>query len=79
LVQYPTAAHIAKDYLTIQGSVVASEWAFSSGGITSTTHHNCLLPETFKALQLLKSVYHQGHGSAMVQAELVAPQMFVVE
>ncbi|KIK43880.1 hypothetical protein CY34DRAFT_803305 [Suillus luteus UH-Slu-Lm8-n1] len=43
-IQYPTIARIAKDYLAIQGSAVASERAFSSGGITGTTRRNCLLP-----------------------------------
>jgi hypothetical protein len=63
----------AKDYLTIQGSAMLSEWAFSSSDITATAHCNALLPETFGALQVLKSAYHQGHISAMTQAELAAP------
>jgi len=73
-VQFPTLARIAKDYLAIQGSTVASERSFSSGGITGTTHRNSLLPKTFEALQLLKSAYCQGHISATAQAELAAPQ-----
>ncbi|KIJ51774.1 hypothetical protein M422DRAFT_244123 [Sphaerobolus stellatus SS14] len=32
--QYPTQAHIARDYLAIQASAVASERTFSSAGIT---------------------------------------------
>ncbi|KIK32072.1 hypothetical protein CY34DRAFT_55025, partial [Suillus luteus UH-Slu-Lm8-n1] len=56
-IQYPTLSRIAKDYLAIQGSAVASERAFSSGGITGTARRNCLLPTTFEALQLLKSGY----------------------
>ena len=64
---------IAKDYLAIQGSAVPSEHAFSSSGITATAHHNALLPETFGALQVLKSAYHQGHISAITQAELTTP------
>jgi hypothetical protein len=63
-------ARIAKDYLAIQGSAVASEHAFSSGGITGTAQRNCLLPEVFEALQLLKSAYRQGHISARTHAEL---------
>ena len=66
-------AKIAKDYLAIQGSAVVSERSFSSGGITGTARHNCLLPETFEALQLLKSAYRQGHISATTQAELAVP------
>jgi hAT family C-terminal dimerisation region len=72
-VQYPTMAKIAKDYLAIQGSAVASERSFSRGGITGTARRNCLLPETFEALQLLKSAYCQGHISATTQAELAVP------
>jgi hypothetical protein len=64
---------IAKDYLTIQGSAVPLEQEFSSSGITATVHHNALLPETFGALQVLKSAYRQGHISSTTQAELAAP------
>jgi hypothetical protein len=66
-------AKIAKDYLPIQGSAVPSERAFSSSGITATARRNALLPETFGALQVLKSAYRQGHMSAVTQAELATP------
>ncbi|OJA09604.1 hypothetical protein AZE42_10263 [Rhizopogon vesiculosus] len=56
-IQYPSISRIAKDYLAIQGSAVASERVFSSGGITGTTRRNSLLPQTFETLQLLKSAY----------------------
>jgi len=72
-IQYPTISRIAKDYLAIQGSAVASEHAFSSGSITGTACCSCLQPATFEALQLLKSAYHQGHISATAQAEFSAP------
>ena len=65
---------IAKDYLAIQGSAVLSEHAFSSSGITAALHCNCLLPDTFGALQLLKSGYRQRHVSAAAQAELAVPR-----
>jgi hypothetical protein len=65
---------IAKDYLAIQGSAVPSERAFSSSGITAVPRRNCLAPETFGALQLLKSAYRQGHISAASQAELAIPR-----
>jgi len=65
---------IAKDYLAIQGSAVPSERAFSSSGITATARRNALLPETFGALQVLKSAYRQGHISAITQVELAAPR-----
>jgi hypothetical protein len=51
---------IAKHYLAIQGSAVPSERAFSSSGIRATARRNALLPETFGALQVLKSGYRQG-------------------
>jgi hAT family C-terminal dimerisation region len=72
-IQYPTISRIAKDYLAIQGSAVASERAFSSGGVTGTVRRSCLKPTTFEALQLLKSAYRQGHISATAQAEFAAP------
>jgi len=74
-IQYPTISRIAKDYLAIQGSAVASERSFSSGGITGTARRNCLLPKTFEALQLLKSAYCQGHVSATTQAEFTAARI----
>ena len=65
---------IAKDHLAIQGSAMPLEHAFSSSGITATACRNALLPETFGALQVLKSAYRQGHISAITQAELAAPR-----
>lgn len=58
--QFPTLARIARDYLAIQGSSVSSERAFSSGGLTDTKARNQLKPETFEALQILKSCYRDG-------------------
>ncbi|KAF8644227.1 hypothetical protein AX14_009480, partial [Amanita brunnescens Koide BX004] len=57
---YPTLAKIARDYLAIQGSSVPAEHAFSSAGLTDTVQHNRLSPETFGALQLVKSGYKNG-------------------
>jgi hypothetical protein len=51
---------MAQDYLAIQGSSVPSERAFSSGGITGTLLRNRLNPETYEALQILKSGYKSG-------------------
>ena len=65
---------IAKDYLAIQGSAVPSERALSSSGITAVPRRNCLAPETFGTLQLLKSAYRQGHILAASQAELAIPR-----
>jgi len=58
--QYRTLAKIARDYLAIQGSSVSSERAFSGGGLTDTKARNQLSPETFEALQILKSCYKDG-------------------
>ncbi|KIJ48109.1 hypothetical protein M422DRAFT_163178, partial [Sphaerobolus stellatus SS14] len=67
--QYPTLAKIARDYLAIQGSAVASERTFSSAGITGTDRRNRLRPETFEALQVLKSGYRNGFISAETDAD----------
>jgi hypothetical protein len=52
--QYPTISRIANDYLAIQGSALASERAFSSGGITGTTRRNSLLPTTFEGSSIVE-------------------------
>jgi hypothetical protein len=71
--QYPTIAWIAKDYLAIQGSAVPSKCEFSSSALTATAHRNCVLLETFRQLQLLKSAYCEGHILAASEAELAVP------
>ena len=58
--QFPVLSRIARDYLAIQGSAVASEQAFSSGGRTGTKLRNRLTAETFEALQILKDAYRTG-------------------
>jgi hypothetical protein len=63
---------MARDYLAIQGSAVASERAFSSSADTGTQDRNQLSPETFEALQVLKNAYGSGLLSAAVEAELAA-------
>ena len=60
---------MACNYLAIQGSSVPSEQAFSSGGLTSTSLRNHLSPAIFKALQILKSAYRNGHISAAQEAK----------
>ena len=60
-IQYPTLLRIARDYLAIQGSATPLERAFLSGG---TAKHNCLTPEAFEELQLLRNAYHNGHLAA---------------
>ena len=61
---------MALDYLAIQGSSVASERAFSSGGRTGTKLRNRLKPDTFQAVQLLKDGYRTGIITAVEQAFL---------
>jgi len=68
-IRYPTLARIARDYLPIQGSAVASERAFSGGALTGTKRRNRLNAKTFEALQILKSGYRNGHISASQQAQ----------
>jgi len=48
---------------------VPSERVFSSGGLTATAHCNRLLGDIYKALQILKSGYWNGHIRASEQAE----------
>ena len=63
-IQYPVLAQMARDYLPIQGSATPSERAFSSASLTDSKQRNRLAPDTFKALQVLKSAYRHGHISA---------------
>ncbi|KAF5313763.1 hypothetical protein D9619_013714 [Psilocybe cf. subviscida] len=49
--QYPTLSRIARDYLAIQGSSVASERAFSSAGITDDVRRNSLDTKAFGGKQ----------------------------
>ena len=67
--RFPVLSRLARDYLAIQGSAVASERAFSSGGRTGTRLRNRLKPETFEALQILKDGYRTGVISAMAEAD----------
>jgi hypothetical protein len=60
---------MARDYLPIQGSATPSERAFSNASFTDSKQRNRLAPDTFEALQILKSAYRNGHMSAPVEAE----------
>ena len=57
--RYPTWRALARDYLAIMASSVASERAFSSAGITISNRHNRLDSDIVEALQGLKSLLHQ--------------------
>src|SRR5260221_14327623 len=67
--QYPILARMARDYLPIQGSSTPSERAFSNASLTDTKQRNRLAPDTFEALQNLKSAYRNGHLSAAAEAK----------
>jgi hypothetical protein len=69
MAQYPILARMARDYLPIQGSATPSERTFSNASFTDTKQRNQLAPETFKALQILKSTYRNEHMSAPAEAE----------
>ena len=60
---------MARDYLPIQGSSTPSEHTFSNASLTDSKHRNRLAPDTFEALQILKSAYRNGHLSASAEAE----------
>ncbi len=62
-------AWMAQDYLPIQGSATPSEHTFSNTSLTDTKQCNWLAPDTFEALQILKSTYRNGHMSALAEAE----------
>lgn len=51
----PILSSIAKDYLAVQSSSVASERAFSSARQTCTDNRACLSTESMQATQCLKS------------------------
>ena len=53
--EYPVVSNMARDYLTIQATSVASEQAFSIAGNTISRTRNSLLPETARACLCLKS------------------------
>ena len=53
--EFPVLSNMARDYLTIQATSVASEQAFSIAGNVITKNQNCLLPETSRACLCVKS------------------------
>ena len=60
---------MAQDYLPIQGSATPSERVFSNASLTDSKQRNRLAPDTFEALQILKSAYRNGHISAPAEAQ----------
>lgn len=57
---------MARDYLAVPGSSTSSERAFSSARHINTEFRNRLGPDTFEALQVLKSAYK---AKASIQAD----------
>ena len=57
--RYPTWRSIARDYLAVMVSSVASERAFSSAGITISKRCSRLDGDIVEALQCLKSLIQQ--------------------
>jgi hypothetical protein len=53
--EFPIISDMARDFLTIQATSVASEQAFSVAGNTITKTRNRLLPETARACLCMKS------------------------
>ena len=53
--EFPILSNMARDYLTIQATSVASEQAFSIAGNAITKTQNRLLPETARACLCAKS------------------------
>ena len=52
--KYPTLQMIARDFLAIPISTVASESAFSTSGRFLTPHHSRLRPDTLEAMMCLQ-------------------------
>jgi hypothetical protein len=58
--EFPVLCNIARDFLPIQATSVASEQAFSVAGNTITKTRNRLLPETARACLCVKSWMDKG-------------------
>jgi len=58
--EFPVLSKMARDYLTIQATSVASESSFSIAGNTITKTRNRLLPETARACLCSKSWMDKG-------------------
>ncbi len=68
-VEYPTLSLIAKDYLCIQATSVASEQAFSIAGNTITPTRNKLDSETTRSTLCLKSWIENEMGISNINHE----------
>lgn len=74
--RFPVWASLAKDYLSIMGSSVSSERAFSSAGITISKRRNRLQADIVEALQFLKCllrkdlIYREPQPSSILEQKL---------
>jgi hypothetical protein len=59
---------MARDYLAIQGSSVASERRFSSAGLTDDSWRSSLTSEHFSDIQVLKDSLHTRRRSRLAAA-----------
>ncbi len=69
---------MARDYLAIQGSSVASERAFSSASHTDTLNRNRMRADLFGEVQLLKSAYKAKLVTAQEEASFWEPREWVL-
>ena len=74
--QYPTLSKMAHDYLTIQGSSVAYERAFSSAAISHDIWRNKTETKAFGNLQVLKFAYKTNSLNASDEADAHEPTMY---
>ena len=78
--RFPGWASLAKNYLSIMGSLVSSERAFSSAGITISKRRNRLKGDVVEALQFIKSllqrelIYREPQPSSILELELDLPE-----
>ena len=74
--RFPVWASLAKDYLSIMGSSVSSERAFSSAGITISKRRNRLKGDVVEALQFIKCllrkelIYREPQPSSILEQVL---------
>ena len=69
---------MARDYLAIQGSSVASERAFSSAAISDDLRHNKTETKAFGNLQVLKFAYKTNFLDASDEAALLCIRIILV-